>query len=208
MRGIDFTLYLVTDRTLVAEGEFLNVLRKALEGGVKAVQLREKDLPGREILFLAREVRKLTSSFGAKLFINDRVDVALAVGAEGVHLREDSMPVSAVRRSFPELLVGRSTHSLEGALEAEREGADFITFGPVFETPSKRKFGPPQGVEKLAAVAESVSIPVFAIGGVKPERVVEVRKAGAKGIALISGIIAAPDPKEAAEKYLLLMKGR
>ncbi len=201
MGKIDFRLYLVTDRKQVKRGSLIESLRLALEGGVKAVQLREKDLTGRKLLELAGEVRRLTRLFDAKLFINDRVDVALAVEADGVHLGEKSIPVEAVRSLSRRLLVGRSTHSLEGAKEAEKNGADFITFGPVFETPSKIGYGAPQGLGKLEEITRAVDIPVFAIGGITPDRAKKVVEAGAYGVALISGILASDDPKRAAATY-------
>src|SRR5512143_3255944 len=121
-----------------------DAVRLALKGGVRAVQLREKDLPIRELLALALELRMLTGEFGAKLFINDRVDVAVAVEADGVHLGHQSMPPEAVRKIVGrKMLIGVSTHNREEALSAEKNGADFITFGPIFPTPSKMKYGAP-----------------------------------------------------------------
>lgn len=132
-------LYAITDRSLFPEGAFLSAVETALRSGVRAVQLREKDLSAEDLLALARQVKELTRQYGAWLFVNDRADVARIAGADGVHLPESGLPVAEVRREFPELLIGASTHSLERARQAQDEGADFIVFGPVFDTPAKRR---------------------------------------------------------------------
>jgi thiamine-phosphate pyrophosphorylase len=169
----------------------LDAIARAAEAGVDAIQLREKDLTGKVLLDLATAANARAEG---KLIINDRLDVALAAGAAGVHLGGGSVPVSAVTRlrgtgggrALPEgFLVGRSCHSLEEAQEAERAGADYIYFGPVFPTPSKARFGPPQGVSALQAVCRSVRIPVFAIGGITLENAGTCVAAGAAGLAAI-----------------------
>jgi len=182
-------------------------LETILEVGVKAVQLREKDLAVKELFDMAVWMRELTSEYNALLFINDRIDVALSVQADGVHLGQNSLPVSAARKiAGRKLLIGVSTHSVEEALEAERDGADFITLGPVYETLSKLQYGPPIGIDTLRNVKSRVSLPVYAIGGIKLERVVDVKEAGADGIALISGILAAKNIKETTEGFLRLLQ--
>jgi thiamine-phosphate pyrophosphorylase len=197
---VDFTLYLITDRS-VTKLPLVEAVRRALEGGVRAVQLREKDLPVRELLSLAQELRALTREFGAKLFINDRVDVAVAVDADGVHLGSESMPPEAVRRIVGrKMLIGISTHSLDEAKAAESAGADFITFGPVFETPSKKAYGPPAGIAVMSAVKKQVRIPLFALGGVKTVNIPGVLAAGADCMAMISAVLAADDIRKAAEE--------
>jgi len=205
---IDFNLYLITDRKLFKAGCSMYVaIETALEAGIKAVQLREKDLPVREILDMAYWMRELTDEFNAKLFINDRVDVAMAVNADGVHLTQNSMPAYAVRKiSGDKFIIGQSTHNIEEALKAQEEGVDFITLGPVFKTPSKMQYGEPIGIEAIKNAKKSVSIPLFAIGGIKPENVQKVRSAGADGIALISAILAAEDKRQISEEILRLLK--
>jgi thiamine-phosphate pyrophosphorylase len=201
---IDFNLYLITDRHQVPAGHALTeVIESALDAGLKAVQLREKDLSDAELLALATELRKLTSSYNAKLLINDRVDVAMVVKADGVHLGGHSEPTDIVREKIgPEMLIGVSTHSTEEIHIAAEQGADFVTFGPVYATPSKAIYGPPQGLQSLKAACSNSPLPVFALGGVTPERAAECRQAGAIGVALISAIIAAQNPKEATRKFL------
>jgi thiamine-phosphate pyrophosphorylase len=197
--NVDFKLYLITDRKLT-KMPLPDAVRLALKGGVRAVQVREKDLPVRELLTLAQELRKITMESGAKLFINDRVDVAVAVDADGVHLGAQSMPVGAVRKIVGRnMLIGVSTHSVEEARDAKKGGADFITFGPVFSTPSKEKFGTPVGVAALQKVREDVGIPVFALGGIHSNNISQVMQAGADRVAMISAILAADDIQRAAE---------
>jgi thiamine-phosphate pyrophosphorylase len=171
------------------------------------VQLREKDLGIRDLLDMAHKMRALTRTYGAKLFINDRVDIALAVEADGVHLGRESIPVQAVRETFQnKLMIGMSTHNLDEALEAEKGGADFVTLGPVYHTPSKIRYGEPVGIETLRNIEAKISIPVFAIGGVKLDKVAEVKEAGAHGVALISAILTAEHIKETTEEFLRLLK--
>jgi len=207
-RQVDFKFYLITDRRLFTDNHSLfTAVEEALKGGAQAVQLREKDLEVRELLHMAYDLRQLTSGYGAKLFINDRVDVALAVGADGVHLGGSGMPAFAARKASGEgMLIGVSAHSLAEAKKAEEEGADFLTLGPVFETPSKMKYGKPLGLELLKEVSEKISIPVFAIGGIKKERVKNTLESGASGIALISAILGAEDIQSNTEEFMRLLK--
>lgn len=206
MSRVDFSLYLITDRHQTAGRDLPAVVEEALAGGVRAVQLREKDLPPRELLELALTMRELTDRYGGKLIINDRADIALAAGADGVHLGEASIPAAAVRRILgPNRLIGVSCHGREGALAAEKSGADFITFGPVYPTPSKALYGPPVGVEQLAETAALLDIPVFALGGIRRENTPEALAAGAAGVALISAVVAAGNPAEEARAFLSLL---
>lgn len=200
---VDFSLYLITDRHQTMGRSLAAVVRAALEGGVRAVQLREKDLSGRELFKLAEELRQVTHEFGARLLINDRVDVALAVDADGVHLGVSSVPVSTARRLLgPRFMIGYSAHCVLEAANAAKEGADFVTFGPIYFTPSKSAYGEPLGVELLRSACAGLDIPVFALGGIKERKIAEVMAAKAQGIALISAIIAAADPKSEADFLL------
>lgn len=200
---IDFQLYLITDRTQTAGRELPAVVADALAAGVTAIQLREKDLTSRQLFDLARELRAMTRQHRAKLLINDRIDIALAVGADGVHIGAGSLPVAEARRLLGnERLIGYSAHSLTEAGIAEAAGADFVTFGPVYHTPSKAIYGEPLGVKKLAEAASALTIPVFALGGVKKSSIPELLACGAHGIALISAIIAAREPAVEAAHIL------
>ena len=203
MSRVNFSLYLVTDRQQTAGRPLLDVLEACLAAGVRAIQLREKDLTTRKLFSLGTEVRRLTREYDAALLINDRIDVALALDADGVHLAGHSLPPQTARKILgPGPLIGVSTHSVDEALEAEAKGADFIVFGPVFDTASKRPYGPPQGLESLKAIREAVLLPLFAIGGVTPDRVPALKAAGADGVAAISGLLAVADPAEAARRFL------
>ncbi|MDH4028048.1 MAG: thiamine phosphate synthase [Nitrospirota bacterium] len=204
---IDFNLYLITDRKLLSDRCSLTAaVEQALKGGVKAVQLREKDLGAGELLVLAHKIRKLTLKYDAKLFINDRFDIALAVNADGVHLTQNSMPVNAVRRTVKDrLMIGVSTHSLKEAKEAQRGGADLVTLGPVYRTPSKLRYGAPLGIDNFRRINKKISVPVFALGGVKIKSIEEVQRAGAYGIAVISEIFRADNIRKRTEEIIQIL---
>ncbi len=155
---------------------------------MRAIQLREKNLSENELRSLAKDVLKLTQKYSALLIINHRAELAHAIGADGVHLTESSPAVRKIRKQFPDLLIGKSTHSLQGAMRAQHQGADFVTFSPVYDTPSKQQYGPPQGLEKLKHVCAGLDIPVLALGGIDLSRITSVREQGAFGVALIRGI--------------------
>jgi thiamine-phosphate pyrophosphorylase len=204
--SVDFKLYLITDRKQITV-PLIEAIRLALEGGIRAVQLREKDLPVQELLALAREVRKMTREFGAKLFINDRVDVAVSVEADGVHLGHESMPVSAARTIVgKDMMIGVSTHTVDEARAAQAAGADLVTFGPIYETHSKARFGAPPGLEALRDAVKAVDIPIFALGGIKSKNVGHVLWAGAYGISMISAIFCADDIRKAAKNMTALVE--
>jgi thiamine-phosphate pyrophosphorylase len=197
--SVDFRIYLITDRKQT-KLPLPDAVRLALQGGVRAIQLREKDLPVRELLELARKIRTITNEFNAKLFINDRVDVAMAVDADGVHLGHQSMPPEPVRRIVGrEKLIGVSTHTIAEAKAAQAGGADFITFGPVFFTPSKANFGAAVGLEYLKSARKEVSIPIFGLGGIKSGFVKQVLSYGADGVSMITAVFGSEDIKKAAE---------
>jgi len=209
----------VTDRKSLAEGEggagVLGRIRTAIAAGVDWVQIREKDLSGRELLGLAREA--VVAGGGARVIVNDRVDVALAAGAAGVHLGRESLGARDVvtwcsgGHAPADFLVGVSCHSLEEAREAESAGAAYILFGPVFDTPSKRGMGEPQGGARLAEICRGVAIPVLAIGGVSEENAGDCIRAGAAGIAAIRMLQDARDAealKEVVRRLHALGAGR
>lgn len=204
----DFDLYLVTDRTQTRGRDLLWVLKRALEGGVRAVQLREKDLNGKDLFQLADKARELCDRYQAQLLVNDRIDIALAVDAAGVQLGKASIPIETSRLLLgPRKLIGYSAHSLEESRFAQQSGADFLLFGPVYFTASKARYGAPQGLEALKKIVEKVAIPVYAIGGIKADSIVDVRRTGARGVALISAVIGANDPKGAAASVVELLRG-
>lgn len=176
------------------------MVEAALAAGLPAVQLRDKDLGGRELLALAERLRAATAVHGAQLWVNDRVDVALAVEADGIQLGVAALPVGVVRTLVPpRVAIGYSAH---GLAEAAAAAADVVVFGPVWATPSKTAFGPPQGPERLREVVGAAGVPVVAIGGIDVERARAARAAGAAGVAVIRAILGADDPAAATRALL------
>lgn len=204
--GCGFRLYLVTDRQQTAGRALIEVVTAAARGGVGAVQLREKDLSARELYGLGARLQEVLNPFQVPLLINDRIDVALALDAAGVHLAGHSLPTRSARRVLgAHKLLGVSSHSLDAARQAAEEGADFVVFGPVFATPSKLVYGPPQGLPQLAAVVREVPIPVLGIGGITPANLPQVRQTRAHGVAMIRAVLAAPDPCAATQELCRLL---
>jgi thiamine-phosphate pyrophosphorylase len=187
--------YVVTDATLSRGRSHVEVAREAMRGGADIVQLREKDAPSRVLYEIAEEIRRLARDAGVAFIVNDRVDIALAAGADGVHVGQEDLPATEARRLIgPERILGVSAASLEEALFAERDGADYIGFGPVFEARgTKPDAGPPRGLELLAGVCARCALPVIAIGGINHGNVDRVIAAGAAGVAVISGVVGARD---------------
>ena len=194
----NLSLILITDRNHCKQ-PLIDTIRSALKGGVKTVQLREKGLATHELYSLACELRKITSDFKANFIVNDRVDIALAVEADGVHLGWQSLPSGIVRKLLGfEKLIGVSTHNRQEALQAQDNGADYITFGPVFDTPSKAGLLKPVGVEEIQKLKNEIDLPIVAVGGINEKNVESVLNGGADCIAVISSIMQADDPEDAA----------
>ncbi len=202
MPKVNFRLYVITNRLLCGDRTLTEVVGAVCRGGVKAIQLREKDLPAKSIFNLAQEIQQICKKTGAKLLINDRFDIAQAIRADGVHLTSKSLPIEIVRKYFnSDKLVGVSTHSLEEARQAEVSGADFALFGPIYPTPSKAAYGDPQGLTKLQEVAKSVSIPVFAVGGITPDKAKKCVESDAFGVAVISSVMSTRDISATLKSY-------
>ena len=202
MPSVNFRLLVVTDRHQTQGRPLVPLLDRAIEAGVQAIQLRERDLPTTELLALAHAIHDVSTPRSVPLLINDRVDLSLALNLDGVHLRANSLPVSAVRRLIgPDRLIGISTHSIEEVQQANHDGADYIIFGPIFDTPSKRSFGSPLGLDALADVCRHSMVPIFAIGGITCERVRAVRRAGAHGVAVIGALLTRDDIGEAVRAF-------
>ncbi len=196
-------LYAVTDRTLTKGRSLESVVDAALAGGAKAVQLREKDLPTRDLYELTERLLPIVHRRGAYLLINDRVDLALALPVDGVHLSRTSLPLAETRALLgPVRLIGVSCHSLEEAIEAESGGSDFIVFGPLFPTPSKTVYGPPVGLAQLSEVRRQVRLPILGIGGITACNAASVIATGADGAAVISTVMAADDPASTVSTLL------
>jgi thiamine-phosphate pyrophosphorylase len=200
-KKVDWSVYVITDRRVAGDRSILDVVRAAIRGGTSVVQLREKTATTREMVELGQALHAITRQAGIPLIINDRLDVALAIAAEGVHVGHDDMPVSLARRLIgPDLLLGASPETVGEARQMERDGANYLGVGDVYGTPSKSDAGIPIGVDGLTEVIRDVSIPVVAIGGITLENAGLVIQAGAAGVAVISAIIGAPDPEAAARR--------
>lgn len=179
-----FQLCYITDRLELAPEPLPHRIQAAAAAGVDLIQVREKDLPTRALAELAEAAVRICRGTGTRIVINDRLDIAMGVAADGVHLGRQSLPPEIVRREAgKDFLIGVSCHSPEEALQAEAAGADYILLGPVFETPSKLRYGPPLGLAKFSESAERIAIPVLALGGITVERTAACLAAGAKGIA-------------------------
>lgn len=199
----DYSLYLVTDRVLSLGRPIEEVVAAAVKGGVTCVQLREKDCSSAEFLALALSLKARLSGRGIPLIINDRLDIALAAEADGVHLGQHDIPLSAAKRiSSGRLLIGISAESVEDAVKAEAGGADYIGVSPVFSTPTKTDTAEPLGLEGVRAFRNAVSIPIVGIGGLNLKNAGQVICSGADGVAVVSAVMSAPDPEKAARVLL------
>ena len=196
-------LYLLTDRRQTHQRPLASVLSQALEAGARMVQIREKDLDTPALIDLAQQLIPVIKQHQGKVLLNDRVDLALALNADGVHLRSDSLPLPLARRILGnEKLIGISTHSVEEVQYAENEGADFVVLGPIFETPSKQIYGHPLGLHTLETACRVSHLPIFAIGGITQNYVHPVISSGAYGIAVISSILQAPCIQDSTRELL------
>ncbi len=195
-------LYLVTSQEYSAGRSSVTIVRAAVEAGVRLIQLREKSLSKRELFTLGLTIRALTRDAGALLIVNDHVDVALALDADGVHLGQDDFPPDAARRIAPNLLIGVSTHSEEEAQSAQRAGASYVNIGPVFPTATKSATTAWLGVEGVRRIARGVTVPFTVMGGIRKDRIAELAGVGARIFAVISAVTAAPDPAAAARELL------
>ncbi len=196
---IDYSLYLITDSALSKGRTTIEIVKAAVQGGATIVQLREKSCSTRIFIEEALTVKAFLKGLHIPLIINDRVDVAMAVQADGVHLGQDDMPIKTARKILKDtMLIGISTHSTKEAVEAEKKGADYIGVGPVFSTSTKRDTSPVIGPKGVFKIKKSVTIPIIGIGGIGEDNASEVISNGADGIAVISAIVAAKDPEDAA----------
>jgi len=200
---VDYTLYLVTDRGILGGRNLFEAVEAAIRGGVTLLQLREKDASGREFYELALQMKRVAASHHIPLIINDRLDIALAVDADGLHVGQDDLPVEVARRLLgPGKILGCSVSNEEEAVQAERNGADYLGAGIVYPTGSKEVATPPIGVDGLRRIKEAVSIPVVGIGGIGLHNVTAVKEAGVDGISVISAILGSRDIEGAARELL------
>ena len=201
MKNIDLSLYLVTDKSDDVE-KFLKTIEEAIKGGVSVVQIREKTADTLDFYNLALKVKKITDQYNIPLIINDRVDVALAIDADGVHVGQSDMPCDVTRKLVgPDKIVGVSAATIDEAKKAENDGADYIGTGAVFPTATKDD-APIITKKDLKEVVDSINIPVVAIGGINLENASELKDTGIKGLSVVSAIMSSEDPKKSAEKLL------
>lgn len=205
-KGFDPSLYLVTDLALTGGRSLGEIVREAIEGGVTMVQYRDKGQGTRAMIDAVQRLLRVAREAGRPLVVNDRVDVALAADADGVHLGQEDMPVSMARYLLgPARILGVTAASPEQAREAERDGADYIGCNAVFATPTKVDTGAPLGLKGLRDLAASTSLPVVAIGGIHVGNAAEVLRTGVAGLAVVSAIMGAADPREAARRLAAIV---
>lgn len=179
----------------------LSIARTAFSNGLKAIQLREKDLSSQILLDVAKKLRIISLKYSADLIVNDRLDIAVLSMSNGLHSTANGLKIEHVKRFVKGLIVGKSVHSLKQATDAEKAGYDYILYGPVFRTPDKIKYGSPQGIVKLKRVCGSVSVPVFAVGGINPARAKKCIAAGAYGVAVISALMKSENIKKTVTEF-------
>jgi thiamine-phosphate pyrophosphorylase len=196
LQNIDYSLYLVTDRGLARGRTTFEIVSAAVQGGATVVQLREKDCSTRDFIEQALSIKEFLKDRGVPLIINDRVDVAQAVEADGVHLGQtDDL-----------MIIGISAESLEDAIEAEKGGADYLGVSPIYATPTKTDTAAPLGLEGLQEIRKAVKLPLIGIGGLNKDNATEVIRNGADGVAVVSAIVAADDPEAAARELKNMIK--
>ncbi|AFQ43738.1 thiamine phosphate synthase [Desulfosporosinus meridiei] len=198
---IDYSLYLVTDRKTLGTRDLAVCVEKAIQGGVTLVQLREKSVSSKEFLELAQRVKEITTHYEIPLIINDRLDIALAVDAEGLHIGQDDLPMIKARELFgKDKIIGVSASTLEEALLAQQQGADYLGVGAIFNTPTKAD-APEVSLEQLSQIKNSVSIPIVAIGGINLSNLKQVIGTGIDGVSVVSAILAQEDILLAAKQF-------
>jgi thiamine-phosphate pyrophosphorylase len=201
LQNIDYSLYLVTDRGLARGRTTLEIVQAAVRGGVTVVQLREKECDTREYIEQALTLKEFLTTRGIPLIINDRVDVAQAVAADGIHLGQSDMPLTMAKKILGDsMIIGISAESLRDAVEAEKGGADYLGISPIYTTPTKTDTAPPLGLEGLKEIRKTVKLPLVGIGGLNNDNSADVIRHGADGVAVVSAIVAADDPEAAAKE--------
>jgi len=199
IKKIDYSLYLVTDRGMARDRSTLEIVRAAVNGGATVVQLREKNCSTREFIEQALAVKDFLKARRVPLIVNDRLDVAQAVQADGVHLGQTDMPLELAKGILGDsMIIGISAESLKDAIAAEKGGADYLGVSPIYATPTKTDTAPPLGPAGLREIRKAVRLPLVGIGGLNRENAAEVIRSGADGVAVVSAIVAADDPEAAA----------
>jgi len=200
---VDYRLYLVTDRGILGSRNFLKAIAEALEGGVTLLQLREKEISSTDFYQLAVQIKELAHAYGVQLIINDRLDIALAIDADGLHIGQDDLPLAVARRLLgPDKILGYSVSTLEEARYGEQNGADYLGAGPIYWTGSKTDIGETIGLTGLQQIKQAVAIPVVGIGGIGAANLPAVKSTGVDGVSLISAILGQEDIAGAARSLI------
>ena len=203
---IDYKLYLVTDRTNKTDKEFLNIIKEAIKGGVTVVQIREKDADTLEFYNISKKVKEICSKYNVPLIINDRIDIALAIDADGVHIGQSDMPIKIARKLIGnDKILGISAHNIQEAKEAEENDADYLGVGAIFST-STKKDANDVSIDTLKEISSNVDIPTVAIGGINLDNVEKLKDTNISGISVVSAIMNAENPKIASENLLRKIK--
>ncbi len=204
---VDYSVYLVTDRDLARGRTTLEIVAAAIRGGVSCIQLREKTCSTGEFIDESLAIRSLLARHEIPLIINDRVDVALAVKADGIHLGQKDMPCSMARQLIPEsMIVGISVESLDDAVAAQKDGADYLGVSPIYPTPTKTDTAQALGLEGLRSIRSEVDLPLVGIGGLNADNAAAVIYNGADGVAVVSAIVAADDPEAATRDLIEIVR--
>jgi thiamine-phosphate pyrophosphorylase len=207
LQNIDYSLYLVTDRSLARGRTTLQIVSAAVDGGASVVQLREKECSTRDFIEQALAIKEFLKDRAVPLIINDRVDVAQAVKADGVHLGQTDMPLGTAKKILGNsMIIGISAESLRDAIEAEKGGADYLGVSPIYATPTKTDTAPPLGLKGLREIRRAVKLPLVGIGGLTLENSTDVIRNGADGVAVVSAIVAADNPEAAAKALKNVIK--
>lgn len=200
-------LHIITDTVRQSRFSCIELAELAIRGGADTIQFRQKNGSTKELISNSQKIKHLCTEAGISFVVNDRLDVAIAVDADGVHLGQDDFPIPLARKILPEdTLIGGSAATIEEVRRCVEEGANYVGFGPVFPTSSKEDAGPVSGINKLKEVVDASPVPIIAIGGITPENIREVLEAGAAGIAVISTVCCAEDPTEATQNLLNAMQ--
>ncbi len=201
--SMDLSLYVIIDRRMMKGSSPIWVARKAIEGGATAIQLREKDMESRDLCNLASSIKKVAKKRRVLFLVDDRVDIALAVDADGVHLGSEDLPVKIARKLLGgNKIIGATVRNLSQALKAQREGADYLSLGPIFPTKTKKDLPPPRGLKAITRIKKKIRTPLIAIGGINRNNVASVIRAEADGAAVVSAIGEARNVRKATQELL------
>lgn len=205
---LNFRLYVITGEEFHPNRSMLEVMREAIEGGANIIQLRDKKSSKKEILEKAKSLRQLTKEYNVPFIVNDHIDIALSVDADGVHLGQDDLPLVEARKLMKDKIIGISTHSIDQARAAEKNGADYIGVGPIFPTQTKEDVVDPVTITYLKEVVEEIKIPFVPIGGIKLHNVDDVLQAGGTSVCVVSEVVGSPDVKATCEAFIRKIKER